>query len=488
MGLLKKYFNQTRKPEGLLGKAMLAGMNSGHAKLADWGMTALPELSVEKALDCGCGAGRNAGMLADTYKTASVTGIDYSEESVNASQKYNKKNDRVTILQGDVSALPFDADTFDLATAFETIYFWPGLEACFSQVYRALKPGGTFLIVNESDGLDKTAQTFQKIIDGMNLYTAEEIETALKAAGFETVTVEHHKKKPWIAVAAKKGTAPAKSGGVNVQETLLIPLFGRKVCSEAYPDLFKDEWAEKVCNELDYDFSDLEKKSKSFAMQFGALEVAARQTDLALEVEAYLKDHPNAAVVNLGCGLDTTFWRVSNGRCKGYNLDLPEVIAVRNKLLPAREREQNIACDLNDFSWFDKIAFHPEDGAVFYAAGVFYYFAMDDMKKLLSAMEQRFPGAVIAFDACNKIGAKGMTATYLKDAGLEEVPVLFSVSDAKKELAPWFSKGSVISSKGYMNGYMTYPKTVNPVFRFLAKVGDSVVKMQIVRIAFPKAI
>ena len=211
MGLFKKYFNQTRKPEGVLGKAMLAGMNSGHAKLADWGMTALPELTVENALDCGCGAGRNAGMLADTFENAQVTGIDYSEESVKASRKYNKKDDRITILQGDVSALPFDADTFDLATAFETIYFWPGLEACFSQVYRALKPGGTFLIVNESDGLDKTAQTFQKIIDGMNLYTAEEIEAALKAAGFETVAVEHHKKNPWIAVVATKGTASPKA-------------------------------------------------------------------------------------------------------------------------------------------------------------------------------------------------------------------------------------------------------------------------------------
>ena len=67
-----------------------------------------------------------------------------------------------------------------------------------------LKKGGTFLITNESDGLDKTAQTFQKIIDGMNLYTAEEIEAALKAAGFSKVTYTHHKKNPWIAIVATK--------------------------------------------------------------------------------------------------------------------------------------------------------------------------------------------------------------------------------------------------------------------------------------------
>ena len=61
--VLGKYFNQTRKPEGVLGKMMLAGMNSGHAKLADWGMQYLPELTVANAVDLGCGAGRNVGEL-----------------------------------------------------------------------------------------------------------------------------------------------------------------------------------------------------------------------------------------------------------------------------------------------------------------------------------------------------------------------------------------------------------------------------------------
>ena len=65
---------------------------------------------------------------------------------------------------------------------------------------------------------------------------------------------------------------------------------------------------------------------------FGALEVAQRQYDLACEVRDYLKTHPRAAVVNLGCGLDDTFRKCDNGLCRGYHIDLPDVTALRNPL------------------------------------------------------------------------------------------------------------------------------------------------------------
>ena len=149
----------------------------------------------------------------------------------------------------------------------------------------------------------------------------------------------------------------------TVQETLVIPLFGRLVCSERFPHLFSDPEAERICGSLDYDFADKRKKMESPAGLFGALEVGQRQYDLRCEAEAYLKDHPRAAAVNLGCGLDDTFSKADNGLCRGYNLDFPDVIAVRNELLPAGEREQNIACDLNDFSWMDAI--DASDGLLF---------------------------------------------------------------------------------------------------------------------------
>jgi ubiquinone/menaquinone biosynthesis C-methylase UbiE len=207
MGLFKKFVSQTRKPDGFLGKMMLSSMNSGHAKMADWGFSYLPNISFENVVDIGCGAGRNVGELLKRYPKAHVTGIDYSDLSVEKSKDYNKtmiEAEQCEIVHGDVSDLKLPADAFDLATAFETIYFWPGLENCFSQVAKVLKPGGYFMICNESDGTDAAGLKFEKIIDGMKSHTVEEIEAALNAAGFSFVKSDHHPSKPWITVLARK--------------------------------------------------------------------------------------------------------------------------------------------------------------------------------------------------------------------------------------------------------------------------------------------
>ncbi|MCR4761972.1 MAG: class I SAM-dependent methyltransferase [Lachnospiraceae bacterium] len=207
MGLFKSFVSQTRKPEGVLGKMMVNGMNGGHAKMADWGMGHLTSIAPEEIVELGCGGGRNAGELLRKYPSAKVTAIDYSEVSVGKATEYNTeaiKSGRCRVQQGDVSALALPEEKYDLATAFETIYFWPGLEKCFAQVAGVLKPGGVFMIVNESDGTDETSLKYEKIIEGMKCHTIDEIEAALKSAGFSKVKSDHHKSKPWITVIAKK--------------------------------------------------------------------------------------------------------------------------------------------------------------------------------------------------------------------------------------------------------------------------------------------
>ena len=267
----------------------------------------------------------------------------------------------------------------------------------------------------------------------------------------------------------------------TVQETLIIPLFGRLVCSEHFPLLFSDPEAKRICESLDYDFSGKRKKMESPAGLFGALEVAQRQYDLRCEVESYLNEHPKAAVVNLGCGLDDTFSKADNGLCSGYNLDFPDVIAVRNELLPAGEREENIACDLNDFTWMDLI--DSSNGAVFFAAGVFYYFRTEEVKKLFAAMAERFPGAVLAFDACNERGAKLMRKTWLKEAGITDVHAFFSLED-EAELRDWSGRFASVTAKSYMRGYRDIYQDVGLFHRLMIRFCDSMVKMKIIKIEF----
>ena len=268
----------------------------------------------------------------------------------------------------------------------------------------------------------------------------------------------------------------------TVQETLILPLYSRKLCSELYPNLYRDETAVRLIDQIDYDFSVAEKNSRSLMQRFGALEVAMRQCDLAWEVRDYLKTYPCAAVVNLGCGLDNTGRACDNGRCKIYNLDFPDVIALRQQLLPAGEREQNIPCDLKDPAWFDKI--DASGGAVFFASGVFYYFLTQQVRELVQGMADAFPGGVLVFDAANRTAVKMIAKTWLKTAKIKDVGAYFAVSDAKSELSPWDSRLQV-SSRGYMLGYSDLKDpSVNGFFRFLAKVGDEMMKMQIVKIRF----
>ena len=268
----------------------------------------------------------------------------------------------------------------------------------------------------------------------------------------------------------------------TVQETLIIPLYARKICSELYPNLYRDETAVRLIDEIDYDFSEAEKNSRSLMQRFGSLEVAMRQNDLAWEVRDYLRIHPNAAVVNLGCGLDSTGRSCDNGSCKIYNLDFPDVIALRQQLLPAGEREQNIPCDLKDPAWFDKI--DASGGVVFFASGVFYYFLTEQVRELVQEMADAFPGGVLVFDAANRTAVKMIAKTWLKSAKIKDVCAYFAVSDAERELSPWDSRLQV-TSRGYMLGYTNLKDpSVSGFFRFLAKVGDNRMKMQIVKIRF----
>ena len=238
----------------------------------------------------------------------------------------------------------------------------------------------------------------------------------------------------------------------SIQETLVIPLYGRALCSRKFPHLFADQTAAELLERIDYDFSALERKSDSLMQIFGALDQTGRACD--------------------------------NGQCYIYNIDLPDVMVVREALLPAGEREENLAADLNDLSWFDAIDAPTEDGAVFFAAGVFYYFRTEQVRALCAAMAERFPGGRLVFDAAGPTAVKLMLKTWVKQAGIRDVGAYFSVRDAEKELTSWSNRIS-ISSRGYMLGYQDLRGPgIRNIHRLLAGIADGPMKLQIVRMEF----
>ena len=274
----------------------------------------------------------------------------------------------------------------------------------------------------------------------------------------------------------------------SVQETLIIPLYGRRLCSQRFPELYQDTTAAMLIEKVEYDFSRLERHSNSLMHTFGALEVAMRQNDLAWEVRNYLKVHPKAAVINLGCGLDNTGRICDNGHCSIWNIDLPEVIEIRDRLLPAGEREKNLAFDLKNPSWMEAVCTDPAEGAVLFASGVFYYFTTEAVKSLTIDIAKRFPGGRLAFDAAGQAAVRLMLKTWVKQAGIRDVGAYFSVKNAKQELEPW-SQLFLVSSRGYMLGYQSlHAPAVRPIHRLLAKMADELMHLQIVRIDFAEYI
>ena len=208
MGLLSKIFSNTRKPEGFFGKMMVNGMNGGgHAQMANWALSSVQIKEDGQILDIGCGGGANIARLLQRAPKGVVQGIDYSSVSVAKSSKVNAKaiaEGRCKVQEASVVKLPFVENTFDLVTAFETIYFWPDIEHCFGEVKRVLKPGAQFVIVNESDGSGPMDAKWESLIEGMHTYKPEEIRLHLSNAGLKGIDIRKDEAKHWLMVTAKK--------------------------------------------------------------------------------------------------------------------------------------------------------------------------------------------------------------------------------------------------------------------------------------------
>lgn len=266
----------------------------------------------------------------------------------------------------------------------------------------------------------------------------------------------------------------------TVQETLMIPLYGRKICNGAFPELYSDPYADELIDKLDYDFSAMEKQSKSAFYKFGALEAAMRQLDIKCEIDDYLKTHPNASIVNMGCGLDQTGRAYLNGKRRIYNVDFPDIIGAREKLTEPVENEINIASDINNLEWTQQI--DAQNGVILFAAGVMHYFTKEQVRGIIEKFSGVFRGGRFVFDAVGKFGRDVAMKKTLQTLGMKDVSGYFCVSNPEKDLAD-LPKNIHVSSKGYMCGYYNLKDyNISALHRFLSRIGDGVMKMRIYRL------
>lgn len=180
-----------RKPEGQKGIETLERMNNNHTPVSLW---ALEHLDIEKdsdVLDIGCGGGINLRRLHELSPEGKTIGIDYSNTSVEMSLELNKElvdENKIEVLEADVQNIPLDDNSIDIATGFETVYFWPNIVDSFKEVRRILKDDGLFVIVLTTNGdKDNTYEEIKKQVE-LEVYDDEELFTLLEEAGFSELT------------------------------------------------------------------------------------------------------------------------------------------------------------------------------------------------------------------------------------------------------------------------------------------------------------
>ena len=201
--MLQKFLQNCRKPNGFFGRIAVIGMNNGHANISKWGLEHLNVKPDSHVLDIGCGGGANLERFLAMCPQGYVCGVDYSKESVAVSRKKNATNlgKRCEIKEGSVSALPYKDSEFDIVTAFETIYFWPHIKQDFAEIFRVLRPNGRFLICNEAN--DPIDTTWSNRIEGMRIYSKNELKELLTSNGFSVETADIHE-RGWLCIAAQK--------------------------------------------------------------------------------------------------------------------------------------------------------------------------------------------------------------------------------------------------------------------------------------------
>jgi methyltransferase (TIGR00027 family) len=183
----------------------------------------------------------------------------------------------------------------------------------------------------------------------------------------------------------------------DVAETLLIPLYIRAMESQRPDALLKDEKAVALVRQMDYDFS---RVKQARIQKESWVAVVLRNREFDRYAQGFLARYPKAVVVHIGCGLDTRFERVDNGKVEWYDLDLPEVIELRRKFIGGEgARYHFLAGSVLDGAWLTAVSAHRQRPFLFLAEGVLIYFEEAQVKSLVLTLKEHFPGAELVFDA-----------------------------------------------------------------------------------------
>ncbi len=266
----------------------------------------------------------------------------------------------------------------------------------------------------------------------------------------------------------------------SVESTLFIPLQGRVYCSRNFPGILRDDRALELAATLDPALLDWGGQS-----QYALMASAVRAHNVDHFVADFLARHPAGAVVSLGCGLETAFWRDDNGSATFFEVDLPDVIDLRRKTLGEPARDLLVAGSAFEDAWAQRVrASHPGP-YLLVAAGLFHYFDRRQVLRLMDGLTS-FGTCELTFDALNRRGMRRMGG-YLRQLGHEDVTMSFSVDDARELTSELSVPARVLDDLPYYS-LVGDRHGLSPVTRASFAVSDHLGMLRMIRLEIGGAV
>ncbi len=196
----------------------------------------------------------------------------------------------------------------------------------------------------------------------------------------------------------------------DVQKTLFMPVWARAKETIKKKALLTDPVAERIIRSVDFDFRPLDKNITKIS-QIAWIARCIRFNEV---IKTFIAQHHNATIVNIGCGLDTTYERINSKEILWYDLDLPDVIALRRQFLEETPKRKFIAASFLEQDWMDKIK---GDHVLLVSTGVFVYFEEEKIKSFVLAVVNKFPNADF-FDVTSPKGVQ-IANSVIRKSGLQ---------------------------------------------------------------------
>ena len=249
----------------------------------------------------------------------------------------------------------------------------------------------------------------------------------------------------------------------DVAATSLVTLYCRAIESQTQNPILSDPKAVELVETLNQALSGshdkLHRKLVSGKLEkILVMSIAIRAKKYDEYVRAFLARTPNAVVVNIGCGLDTRFWRIDNGLVHFYDLDLPEVIEVKKRFFQETERYHFISSSVLDDDWITSLRQHEQDPFLFVAEGVFMYLHEEDVKSLVLTLQSHFPGSELVCEVFNKLWLSKLlkplvNAKMQKRLGIGKEAIFhFGIGDSR-DMENWNSGIQLLDDWSYFDAY-----------------------------------